>query len=157
MKVGGIGATPDGIDFSGYVEAANVFDENAWVSAGWPDADQSKAAVLDSFLQAGGGIYAERQGKISCLHRASPRTSVVTITADDTAGTIEYDTTTSLLERINTIRPEYWSEAHGWQMVATDEVTSDVWREEDGQGVSVTRSKGIAYNYVPQSKQAREL
>nr|WP_303682826.1 hypothetical protein [Brevundimonas naejangsanensis] len=157
MKVGGIGATPEGIDFSGYVEAANVFDENAWASAAWPDADQSKAAVLDSFLQAGGGIYAERQGKISCLHRAAPRTSVVTITADDTAGTIEYDTTTSLLERINTIRPEYWSEAHGWQMVATDEVTSSVWREEDGQGVAVTRSKGLAYNYVPQSKQAREL
>ena len=157
MKVGGIGATPEGIDFSGYVEAANVFDENAWACAAWPDADQSKAAVLDSFLQAGGGIYAERQGKISCLHRAAPRTSVVTITADDTAGTIEYDTTTSLLERINTIRPEYWSEAHGWQMVATDEVTSDVWREEDGQGVAVTRSKGLAYNYVPGSKQAREL
>lgn len=157
MKVGGIGATPEGIDFSGYVEAANVFDENAWACSAWPDADQSKAAVLDSFLQAGGGIYAERQGKISCLHRAAPRTSVVTITADDTAGTIEYDTTTSLLERINTIRPEYWSEAHGWQMVATDEVTSDVWREEDGQGVAVTRSKGLAYNYVPQSKQAREL
>ncbi|MGX8273048.1 fibronectin type III domain-containing protein [Brevundimonas diminuta] len=157
MKVGGIGATPEGIDFSGYVEAANVFDENAWACSAWPDADQSKAAVLDSFLQAGGGIYAERQGKISCLHRAAPRTSIVTITADDTAGTIEYDTTTSLLERINTIRPEYWSEAHGWQMVATDEVTSDVWREEDGQGVAVTRSKGLAYNYVPQSKQAREL
>lgn len=157
MKVGGIGAAPDAIDFAGYVEAANVFDENAWACAAWPDADQGKGAVLDSFLQAGGGIYAERQGKISCLHRAAPRTSVVTITADDTAGTIEYDTTTSLLERINTIRPEYWSEAHGWQMVATDEVTSSVWREEDGQGVEVTRSKGLAYNYVPGSKQAREL
>lgn len=157
MKVGGIGAAPDAIDFAGYVEAANVFDENAWACAAWPDADQGKGAVLDSFLQAGGGIYAERQGKISCLHRAAPRTSVVTITADDTAGTIEYDTTTSLLERINTIRPEYWSEAHGWQMVATDEVTSSVWREEDGQGVAVTRSKGLAYNYVPGSKQAREL
>lgn len=157
LKVGGIGAAPDAIDFAGYVEAANVFDENAWACAAWPDADQGKGAVLDSFLQAGGGIYAERQGKISCLHRAAPRTSVVTITADDTAGTIEYDTTTSLLERINTIRPEYWSEAHGWQMVATDEVTSSVWREEDGQGVAVTRSKGLAYNYVPGSKQAREL
>lgn len=157
MKVGGIGAAPDGIDFAGYVEAANVFDENAWACAAWPDADQGKGAVLDSFLQAGGGIYAERQGKISCLHRAAPRSSIVTITADDTAGTIEYDTTTSLLERINTIRPEYWSEAHGWQMVATDEVTSSVWREEDGQGVEVTRSKGLAYNYVPGSKQAREL
>lgn len=157
MKVGGIGAHPDGIDFASYVEAANVFEENAWACAAWPDADQGKGAILDSFLQAGGGIYAERQGKISCLHRAAPRTSAVTITADDTAGTIEYDTTTSLLERINTIRPEYWSEAHGWQMIATDEVTSSVWREEDGQGVEVTRSKGLAYNYVPGSKQAREL
>lgn len=157
MKVGGIGARPDGIDFAGYVEAANVFDENEWACAAWPDADQGKAAVLDSFLQAGGGIYAERQGRVSCLHRAAPRTSIATITADDTAGTIEYDTTTSLLERINTIRPEFWSEDHDWQMVATDEVTSSVWREEDGQGVEVTRSKGLAYNYVPGSKQAREL
>lgn len=157
MKVGGIGARADSIDFASYVEAANVFEENAWACAGYPDADQSKASVLDSFLQAGGGLYAERQGKISCLHRAAPRASVVTVTANDTAGTVEYDCTTSLLERINTIRPEYWSEAHGWQMVATDEVTSSVWREEDGQGVEVTRSKGMAYNYVPGAKQAREL
>jgi hypothetical protein len=157
MKVGGIGARPEGIDFAAYVEGANIFDENQWACAAWPDADQGKGAVLDSFLQAGGGIYAERQGKVSCLHRAAPRASMVTITANDTAGTIEYDTTTSLLERINTIRPEYWSEAHGWQMVATDEVSADLWREEDGQGVAVTRSKGLAYNYVPGSKQAREL
>ncbi|WP_293826015.1 hypothetical protein [uncultured Brevundimonas sp.] len=157
MKVGGIGARPDGIDMASYVEAANVFDERAWACSAWPDADQSKAAILDSFLQAGGGIYAERQGRISCMHRAAPRASIATITADDTAGTIEYDTTTSLLERINTIRPEYWSEAHDWQMVATDEVTADSWREEDGQGVAVTKSKGQAYNYVPGSKQVREL
>lgn len=156
-KVGGIGARPESIDFAAFVEGANVFDENAWVCAAWPDADEGKAAVLESFLQAGGGIYAERQGRISCMHRAAPRTSVVTVTTDDTAGTIEYDTTTSLLERINTIRPEYWSEAHGWQMVATEEVTSRQWREEDGQGVAVTRSKGMQYNYVPGSKQAREL
>lgn len=157
MKVGGIGARPEGIDFAGYVEAANVFDENGWACAAWPDADQGKGAVLDSFLQAGGGVYAERQGKISCMHRAAPRTSIATITAEDTAGTIEYDTTTSILERINTIRPEYWSEAHGWQMVATDEVSAEAWRIEDGQGEPVTRSKGLAFNYVPQSKQAREL
>ena len=157
MKVGGIGARADSIDFAAYVEAANVFDENEWACAGYPDADQSKASVLDSFLQAGGGLYAERQGKISCLHRAAPRASVVTVRAEDTAGTVEYDCTTSLLERINTIRPEYWSEAHGWQMVATDEVTSSVWREEDGQGVEITRSKGMSYNYVPAAKQAREL
>lgn len=157
MKVGGIGARPEAIDFAAYVEGANVFDENAWACAAWPDADQGKAAVLDSFLQAGGGIYAERQGRISCMHRAAPRTSVATIRTEDTAGTIEYDTTTSLLDRINTIRPEYWSENHNWQMVATDEVTSSVWRLEDGQGVALTKSKGMQYNYVPGSKQAREL
>lgn len=157
LKVGGIGARPENTDWASYVEAANVFDENEWACAAYPDADEGKASVLDSFLQAGGGIYAERQGKVSCMHRAAPRTSIATITADDTAGTIEYDTTTSLLERINTIRPEYWSEAHGWQMVATEEVSSETWRLEDGQGEEVTRSKGLAYNYVPGSKQAREL
>ncbi|CAN7167818.1 phage tail protein [Brevundimonas sp. LjRoot202] len=157
MKVGGIGARADSIDMASYVEAANIFDDNGWACSAYPDADQSKAAVLDSFLQAGGGIYAERQGRISCLHRAAPRSSVVTVTADDTAGTVEYDCTTSLLDRINTIRPEFWSEANDWQMAPTAEVTSSVWREEDGQGVEVTRSKGITYNYVPGSKQAREL
>lgn len=157
QKVGGIGARPDGIDFSAYIEAANAFDERAWACSGWPDADEGKGAVLDSFLQAGGGLYAESKGRISCLHRIAPRASIVTITADDTAGTIEYDTTTSLLERLNTLRPQYWSEANGWQMVATDEVSSPVWREEDGQGVEVTKSKGLDYNYVPGSKQVREL
>lgn len=152
-QVGGIGAKLSGIDVKSFVEAANVADANGWQVAAWPSTDDSKAKVLDSFLQAGGAIYAEKAGRIACVHRAAPRASIVTITGADTAGPIEIDTAASRINRINTIRPRYWSEAHDWQMTAADPVTADAWRAEDGG----TRTRGVDYPYVPSAKQAREL
>lgn len=152
-QVGGIGAKLSGIDVVSFVEAANVADSNGWKVAAWPSTDDSKAKVLDSFLQAGGAIYAEKAGRIACVHRAAPRASIVTITGADTAGPIEIDTAASRINRINTIRPRYWSEAHDWQMTAADPVTADAWKTEDGG----TRPRGVDYPYVPFAKQAREL
>lgn len=156
-QVGGIGAKLDGIDVAAFVEAAAVADANGWTVAAWPSTDDDKAQVLDAFLQAGGAIYAEKAGKISCVHRAAPRASVATITAADTAGPIEIDTAASRLNRINALRPRFWSEAHSWQMTAIDEVTSTAWQIEDGQGVAVKRTRGVDYNFVPNAKQCAEL
>ena len=156
-QVGGIGAKVEGIHVASFVEAANVADARGWKVAAWPSTDDSKASVLDSFLQAGGAIYAEKAGKIACVHRAAPRPSIVTITGADTAGPLEIDTATSRINRINTIRPRFWSEAHDWQMTATDEVTAEAYQIEDGQGVAVKRTRGIDFNYVPEAKQAGEL
>lgn len=152
-QVGGIGAKLSGIDVPAFVAAANVADANGWTVAAYPTTDDDKAQVLDAFLQAGGAIYAERAGKISCIQRAAPRTSIVTITAADTEGPIQIDTAASRIDRINTIRPRFWSEAHRWQLTALTEVTEPTWRVEDGG----TRPRGIDYPYVTNASQAAQL
>lgn len=152
-QVGGIGAKLDGIDVAAFVEAANIADANGWIVAAYPSTDDNKAQVLDAFLQAGGAVYAQKAGKISCIHRAAPRTSVVTISAADTAGPIEVNTTASRVSRINTLRPQFWSEADQWQMIAIDEVTDAAWLAEDGG----KRSRGIDFPYVPNKDQCAQL
>lgn len=152
-QVGGIGAKLSGIDVAAFVAAANVADANGWTVAAHPTTDDDKSQVLDAFLQAGGAIYAQRAGKISCIQRAAPRTSIVTISARDTAGPLEIDTAASRIDRINTIRPRFWSEAHRWQLTAIDEVTAEAYQAEDG----AIRTRGIDYPYVPKAKQAAQL
>ncbi|MBD3571709.1 fibronectin type III domain-containing protein [Brevundimonas diminuta] len=152
-QVGGIGAKLSGIDVPAFVAAANVADANGWTVAAYPTTDDDKSQVLDSFLQAGGAIYAQRAGKISCISRAAPRPSLVTITAFDTAGPLEIDTAASRIDRINTIRPKFWSEAHRWQLTAIDDVTAQAYQDEDG-GV---RPRPLDYHYVPSAKQAAQL
>lgn len=153
FQVGGIGAKSAGIDFPAFVEAANVADANGWIVAAVPTTDDDKAQVLDAFLQAGGAVYAERAGKISCIHRGAARSSIVTVTGDDTAGPIEYDAAPSRINRVNTIRPRFWSEANRWQMTAIDEATYATWRTEDGG----TRTRGVDFPYVPAANQAKQL
>ncbi|HEY1071512.1 hypothetical protein [Brevundimonas sp.] len=152
-QVGGIGAKLSGIDVPAFVAAANVADANGWTVAAYPTTDDDKSQVLDAFLQAGGAIYAQRAGKISCIQRAAPRASIVTISAADTAGPLEIDTAASRIDRINTIRPRYWSEAHRWQLTALDEVTAESYQVEDGG----KRTRGIDYPYVTDAKQAAQL
>jgi len=153
-QVGGIGAKLSGIDVPAFVAAANVADANGWTCAAYPTTDDDKHQVLTGFLQAGGAIYAQRAGKISCIQRAAPRTSIVTVSAYDTAGPLEIDTAASRIDRINTLRPRFWSEPHRWQMTALDqEVTAQAYRDEDG-GV---RPSGIDYPYVTSARQAGQL
>ncbi|MFT6428311.1 MAG: hypothetical protein ACJAVC_001594, partial [Brevundimonas sp.] len=153
-QVGGIGAKLSGIDVPAFVAAANVADANGWTCAAYPTTDDDKHQVLTGFLQAGGAIYAQRAGKISCIQRAAPRTSIVTVSAYDTAGPLEIDTAASRIDRINTLRPRFWSEPHRWQMTALDqEVTAQAYRDEDG-GI---RPSGIDYPYVTDAVQAAQL
>lgn len=153
-QVGGIGAKLSGIDVPAFVAAANVADANGWTCAAYPTTDDDKHQVLTGFLQAGGAIYAQRAGKISCIQRAAPRTSIVTVSAYDTAGPLEIDTAASRIDRINTLRPRFWSEPHRWQMTALDqEVTAQAYRDEDG-GV---RPAGIDYPYVTNARQVGQL
>ena len=156
-QVGGIGAKVESIRLTTVVEAANMADANGWTSAAWPSTDDDKAQVLDGFLKAGGARYAEIAGQIAFIHRAAPRAPVFTVRARDTAGPVEIDTASSKLNRINTVRPRYWSEAHEWEMTALPEVTATEWQIEDGQGVAVKRTRGADYTFVDQPKQAREL
>ncbi|MFC7378281.1 hypothetical protein [Brevundimonas sp. GCM10030266] len=154
FQVGGIGAKLAGIDVPAFVNASNIAKANNWTVSAYPNTDDDKHEVLKTFLQAGGAIYSQRAGKISCISRAAPRTSIVTISAADTAGPLEIDTAASRIDRINTLRPRFWSPAHRWQMTALDgEVTAASYRTEDG-GV---RTRGIDYPYVSNAKQAAQL
>ncbi|WP_336968364.1 hypothetical protein [Brevundimonas aurantiaca] len=153
-QVGGIGAKLSGIDVPAFVAASNVAKANGWTVSAYPNTDDDKHQVLQSFLQAGGAIYSQRAGKISCISRAAPRTSIVTISAADTAGPLEIDAAASRIDRINTLRPRFWSPAHRWQMTALDgEVTAESYREEDG----AVRSRGIDYPYVSNAVQVAQL
>lgn len=153
-QVGGIGTRWENIDVPAFTEAANIADTHGWTCAAWPSTDDDKAQVLDAFLQAGGAYYIERAGKASCIHRAAPRVSVATITAADTAGPIELDTSASYLDRKNTGIATYLSEADGWKMTALSEVSSPQWVSEDG---GRQRTVPVTYNYVDKAKQAAEL
>ncbi|MCO8017484.1 hypothetical protein NI456_01300 [Brevundimonas diminuta] len=153
-QVGGIGTRWENIDIAAFTEAANIADTHGWTCAAWPSTDDDKAQVLDAFLQAGGAYYIERAGKASCIHRAAPRVSVATITAADTAGPIELDTSASYLDRKNTGVATYLSEADGWKMTALPEVSSSQWVTEDG---GRKRSVPVTYSYVDKVKQAAEL
>lgn len=152
-QVGGIGAKLSGIDVQAFVSAANVADANGWTVAAYPTTDDDKSQVMDAFLQAGGAIYSQRAGRISCIQRAAPRASIVTLTAADTAGPIRLDTAASRIKRINAIVPSFWSPEHRWQITAMDEVTSSVWTAEDGG----RRPRGVTYPYVSDKDQAAQL
>jgi hypothetical protein len=152
-QVGGIGAKLSGIDVAAFVNLENICDANDWTVSAYPTTDDDKFAVLESFLQAGGATFAMRAGKISCIQRAAPRASIVTISAADTAGPLEIDTAASRIDRINTIRPRIMSEAHRWQMTAITEVSAQAYRDQDG-GV---RPRGIDYTYVDKATQGAQL
>ncbi|WP_313452522.1 phage tail protein [Brevundimonas sp.] len=152
-QVGGIGAKLSGIDVPAFVAASNIAKANGWTVSAYPNTDDDKHQVLEAFLQAGGAIYSQRAGKISCISRAAPRTSIVTISAADTAGPLEIDTAASRIDRINTIRPRFWSPAHRWQMTAMEEVTAAAYQTEDGG----KRTRGIDYPFVSNAKQAGQL
>ncbi|WP_312126353.1 hypothetical protein, partial [Brevundimonas sp.] len=151
--VGGIGASPQGIDIPAFVEAANVADANAWTVTAWPDTSEDVSEVLKQFLQAGGASYARHAGKISCVSRGAAKPSIVTVTGRDTCGPIELDTGSSLFNRINTITPSFMSEAHGWKHVPADPVTFESLRTEDGG----KRGDQITYRFVGKAQQAAQL
>lgn len=151
--VGGIGSSIGGIDVAAFVECANIADANGWtVSAHFTTKDDNHQVLL-GFLQAGGATYANNAGLISCVSRAAAKTSIVTITAADTAGPIAIDTAASRLTRINTILPKCVLETHQWEMTPLDAVVVSAYVTEDGGA----RERGIEYPFVSDPVQASQL
>jgi hypothetical protein len=158
VMVGGIGAAVDGIDVTSFINAANVADTNSWtVSAvAYSDAPSGddKYQVFEALLQSAGAVPARKAGKISCVSRGANPSSVVTITAADTAGPFEFRAGAPREGRINTIIPRCVQEAHEWEMVDLEPVISSTYVTEDG---GATRSRGVTYPYVASANQAAQL
>jgi hypothetical protein len=154
ILVGGIGASSAAIDFPSFVSAANVADTNSWTGSAVAYSLDDKFQVFSAMLQAGGAIPARKAGQISCISRGAAPSSVVTISAADTAGPFEFQAGAPREGRINTAIPRCVSSAHDWEMVDLTPVSSATYITEDG---GATRSKGIDYPFVSAANQAAQL
>ena len=152
--VGGIGAAVGSIDVAAFIEAANIADTNGWTISGVPYSTDDKYQVLQAMLQAAGALPARRAGMISCVTRGAIKTSLVTVSAADTAGPVQLNMGSPREGRINTIIPRCVQEDQDWEMVAIDPVIGTGYVTEDG---GRTRSRGIDYPYVSDKDQAAQL
>lgn len=152
--VGGIGSTLDGIDVDSLVNGANVADANGWTLAAYPTTKDDKYVVLTQMLSASGCVPSRTAGRIGCVSLADEASSVLTVTARDTAGPVEVSLGQSRMERRNTALPKHWSEAHDWQMVQLGPVTNAAWVTEDRE---IVRTRPADYPFVPNAIQAAQL
>ena len=151
--VGGLGASLAGIDVEAIVYAANIADANGWKVAAWPDTSMDESVVLDQLFQAGGSWRSRVAGKISCVSRGAPQSSLMTVTAADTAGDIEVAFSPSRRDRKNSAVAYYLSEAHGWEQTPIDPVTNPAWVALDGG----KRARRYDIPYCPDPDQAAQL
>lgn len=152
-RLAGVGAPDAAIDIGAFIEGANVCDANAWPIGGeWTTVDD-KWQTLASMLQAGGGVPLNRGAQIGCMTNA-PRASVYTLTNEDIVGPVSLSVMAARRDRFNTVIPRYRDETYKFEQVAAGEVTSSVYRDEDG---GEPRTREVAYNFVTRAKQAAEL
>lgn len=154
ILVGGIGASVDAIDVTAFIDAANVADTNSWTCSAVAYSLDDKYQVLQALLQTVGAVPARRAGKISCVSRAAAPASIVTISANDTAGPFEFTPASMRANRFNTVLPRCVSEDHDWDNVDLVPVIGTTYVTEDD---GATRSRGIAYPYVSGANQAAQL
>jgi hypothetical protein len=150
--VAGMNLPISAIDVDAHVALENICDANDWTVSAWPTTADAKGEVYRAFLQAGGATYSTHAGQLSPILR-TPKVSVATVSAADTAGPLELDTSTPILERYNTIVPSCVQEAHDWQVVPLEPVKEASYLAADGRE---TR-KGITYSYVRDANQAAQL
>jgi hypothetical protein len=141
--VGGIGAGSAGVHLPAFMEWANVCDANGWTASAYPSSLDDRHQVLLGLMQAGGARYARFAGKISCIVSA-PKSSVVTLSVEDTAGPFEIATNADRLEKINTLVPTCRMESHNWEDVPQDEISVAEYVTADGGVID----RDLSYPYV---------
>lgn len=141
--VGGIGAGSAGVHLPAFMEWANVCDANGWVASAYPSSLDDRHQVLLGLMQAGGARYARFSGKISCIVSA-PKSSVVTLSVDDTAGPFEIATNADRLDKINTLVPTCRMESHNWEDVPQDEISVASYVTTDGGVID----RDLSYPFV---------
>lgn len=149
----GIGAPITSLHLPSLVAGANVSDANGWKICGEWNTQDDKWNTFAAMLQAGGSAPIHVGAKIGIMTNA-PRVPVATITDEDVTGNLNIKVMAPSRDRFNTIYPMYISEPNGWEYATAGAVTSTVYQTEDG---GEERSKEVKYNFVGQSKQAREL
>lgn len=155
VKVVGVGLAQEAIDVASFVELANICEANVWYVGGavYEAPGMSKWDNLKRILAAGSARPVWVGGVLSCSFDA-PKTSLDTVTADDLADAgVEVMAMQSWRDRVNTIVPRYRSEAHKWEYVQAEAVTSATYVTEDGE----EKTKEVQYDLVQLVGQAAEL
>lgn len=155
VKVIGVGLSEEAIDVAAYVELANVCDANGWTIGGavYEGPDLSKWDNLKRILMA---CAAEPVwvGGVLTVKYSAPMVALDTITADDLAdGEVEVRAMKGWRDRKNTIIPRYRSEAHKWEYVQAEAVTSSTYVTEDGE----EKTDEVQFDLVQNVTQAAEL
>ena len=141
--IAGVGAGEDGVDVPAFMEWANVCDVNGWVLSAHFTSKDDPHQVLQACMQAGAARYARKGGKISVIVR-TPKTSVLTIAADDTAGPFELALHADRLQKVNTVIPRCAQESLQWEMSPQSEVAVSAYVTADGGAIE----RDIDYPFV---------
>lgn len=133
-KVVGAGIPRESINVARFVELANLCVANGWTIGGtvyeapgisrWDNLLRILAVAAARPVWIGGALD---------IKFSSPKVALDTITADDIVGDLEITAMSSWKERWNSIVPRMRSEAHKWEYVQIDAVTSSTYLAEDGE------------------------
>lgn len=149
----GIGSRWEEIDVQAFIIGANIADANGWKIGGVVTTEDDKFSVLATILQSGGGMPLAKSAQISCIVNA-PKTSVFTLETSDLIGEVEVMNSTSWRDRVNTVVPSYREETQLWQIVNGEEVSSNVYVEEDA---GEKKTVEVEYPLVQRAAQAHQL
>lgn len=144
-KVFGIGMNAEGIDFEAIAAWANDCEANEWYCDGviFEGGEQSgsgiKARNLSDICAAGGGQWITA-GAVISFDWNRPRTSLATITDADIMreGGMDAIAVQPLRDRYNTVRPQYRSPDHNWELITADPIVGSTYVTEDGESKTQT-------------------
>lgn len=156
-RVMGVGLPPDGIDWVNVMAWANVCDTNDWtmfgvVYEGGPNEAERRWANLKDICFAG-GAEPVLTGILSFKY-AAPVVALDTITQDDlTDDDQSVMAMQAFRDRLNTVVPQYRSEAHKWELVDAEPVINSTFLTEDGE----EKREVWPFNFVKSATQATQL
>ena len=165
-RVLGMGLPAADLNTESYVAAANICDESVSLLAGGTEPryrcgfnvsdGMQHSEVIDRFVEAMGGVIAERAGQYTVFAGVA-QSSVVTITDGDlvVGKPRTYSAKKSRTERVNAVFGTYSNPDEQWKAVAFPAFTSDIAEADDGgeriavnldlaQVFSVTQSQRLA-------------
>jgi hypothetical protein len=157
VKIIGIGIPEDGIDWATVAAWANDCDANEWYVDGviFEGGSQSgstvKAQNLDDICAAGGGRWL-MAGAVLTFDWQRPRISLETITDKDIISG-EAIALQSFRDRFNTVRPQYRSPDHNWELITAAPIVGSTYVTEDGE----SKVQAWPFNLVKGAAQAGEL
>lgn len=143
----------DAVDFGAVAAWANLCDANGWTIGGVIFEPGDKWNNLKNIALAGGGEPVLAGGTITFRWHAS-RVALDTISGADLAeGPLESAANKSWATAINTARPKYMSEAHGWSQVQASAVNVSAFVTADAE----EKVEELPFDLVTDKDQAAEL